>query len=164
MGRRGGGKGRGSPEAWEPRAGGYPGDLLEGFHWPLEALAASQVSILGYFQPLIIPLCCVCPSSSSYPDPMHCHSPSCSCSRSLALSLSPPLPPSLFLTTNRRFSGTHGDSQRRRILIHNHALGDGHLQGHRKRQFRSHAGRGTPYAHIIQSQGPALGIGSPQSF
>lgn len=162
MGRRGGGKGRGSPQAWEPRAGGYPGDLLEGFHWPLEALAASQVSILGHFQPLISPLCCVCPSSSSFPDPMHCHSPSCSCSRSLALSPTPSLPLPHHEQKILWYSRGQPETQ------------DSHTQpctggwsptGPQEKAVPLTRGqRDTQCAHHIQSQGPALGIGSPQSF
>lgn len=59
-----------------------------------------------------------------------------------ALSLSLSLPPSLDHTMNTIFSQTHRDSQGcRRILTHSHALGDAHLQGHRKRQPLSHTHR-----------------------
>lgn len=92
-----GGKGRGSPPAWESLAGGCPGDLLEGFHWLLEALAASQLLILGYFQPLAIPLCCVCRSFSSYPDPCIVTLPLALVSSSRTLTLTLPPTPSLSL-------------------------------------------------------------------
>lgn len=124
MGRRDGGKGRGSPPAWKSQAGGCPGDLLEGFHWLLEALAASQVLILGYFQPLAIPLCCVCRSSSSYPDP---------CIVTLPLAHAPALrypslPHSLPPSTSQKILWDSRDCQRcKKILTHNHALGDAHL-------------------------------------
>lgn len=75
-----------APKPGNHGQGAALGTCCKGFFWLLEALAASQVLILGYFQPLSIPLCCVCPSSSCYPDPCIV-TPLCSCSL-----LSHPLP------------------------------------------------------------------------
>lgn len=57
---------RGSPQPRKP-----PRDLLSGFSGS-RGLAAGQVLILVYFQPFPSPLCCVCGSSSGYPDRVGC--------------------------------------------------------------------------------------------
>lgn len=67
-----GGKGEQEGAAHKPGnhgLGAALGTCCKGFFWLLEALAAGQVLILGYFQLLSLPLCCVCCSSSSYLDP-----------------------------------------------------------------------------------------------
>lgn len=83
------------------------GTCCKDFFWLLEALAAGQVLILGYFQPLSIPLCCVCPSSCTYPAPCIVTLPLMPPSLDLLLSRS--RPPSLYLAVNTLFPQTHWD-------------------------------------------------------
>lgn len=91
-----GGKGEQEGAAHKPGnhgLGAALGTFCKGFFWLLEALAAGQVLILGYFQLLSLPLCCVCRSSSSYLEPCIVTLPLLlQISHSLPLSFSLPLP------------------------------------------------------------------------
>lgn len=139
-----------APKPGNHGQGAALGTCCKGFFWLLEALAASQVLILGYFQPLSIPLCCVCPSSSCYPDPCIV-TPLCSCSLPLPSSSSP---------STQYFLQLIETARGHRILTHWGLL----TYKTTGRGSPSHAHTQRHKARISKSKGPSLGSDSLQSF
>lgn len=153
-------KGRGGPRAGGITGKGLPWGTAVRVSSSSEALAASQVLILGYFQPLSIPLCCVCPSSSCYPDPCIV-TLLCSCSLPLTLSASPILP-----LPHREYN-IFSNSLKQPGMQDSHAppCTRGYSPtGPRERQPLACTHPQRHKAHISKRKEPSLGSGSPQSF